>query len=240
MLWSLFSHIYDEVLRRYPPYQKLILRVMGIIEERQSFKTGPLLDAGCGTGNFAVEIGKRKIEVLAIDRSDSMLRIAENKIKQEALNTLNNVVFCKADLNEPLNIANKSFQSVLCIHSLYLLEKPQKSLHEFSRILKDGGYLIICNPCRPLSAKEIYDAGKEIFSEGMKSRNLWQAQKFIYILIGAAGINFIIQMRKNEEIFHCWTRPDIQALLEEAHFKVETISESCINRSHLMVIARKR
>lgn len=143
------------------------------------------------------------------------------------------------DLDEPLNMESNSFQSVLCIHSLYLLKKPQHLLHEFCRILKVGGYLIICNPCRSLSGKEIYDAGKQIFSEGRKNRGFWETQKLSYSLLAAGAINFLIQLRKDDNIFHCWTSSEIELILKETGFKIEKIEESCIKKSHLMVIARK-
>lgn len=51
-----------------------------------------------------------------------------------------------ADLDYPLPFASSTFDCILCSHTLEHVTSPMRTIAEFNRILKVGGYLIVVVP----------------------------------------------------------------------------------------------
>ena len=97
-----------------------------------------VLDAGCGTGNYTIELAKRGADVIGIDSSEEMLNFARQKVKEERFTA----DFQVADaLNLPF--PDESFDLILSNGLLCFLTQPEKALIEMRRVLKPGGRLII-------------------------------------------------------------------------------------------------
>jgi ubiquinone/menaquinone biosynthesis C-methylase UbiE len=103
------------------------------------------LDAGCGTGNYTLELARRGIRVTGVDSSASMLKWARqkafdygSKVKGEGLK----VEFEVADALK-LPFPDSSFDLVLSIGLLCFLNDPEKALIEMHRVLKPGGRIVI-------------------------------------------------------------------------------------------------
>jgi len=56
-----------------------------------------ILDLGCGTGNHAVLLGRRGYQVIGVDRSADMIRIARDKAKSQGLTE---IVFKQGDIRD--------------------------------------------------------------------------------------------------------------------------------------------
>lgn len=79
-----YAETYDLVYREkdYEEECRLLVRLF------QQWGEGPvrrILDLGCGTGNHAVRLAARGFEVVGVDRSAEMLRIAQDKIRESGL-----------------------------------------------------------------------------------------------------------------------------------------------------------
>lgn len=110
-----------------------------------------VLDAGCGTGNYAkalIEHGVRKITLM--DGSSHMLDVAKDKLK-DAIDKkiIDQVVEAKMP---PLPFADGSFDVVLFSLVLHHIddwskapsfEKAEKTLQEAKRVLRPGGLLVV-------------------------------------------------------------------------------------------------
>ena len=79
-IWNLYSRVYDLLPRDFRPYQRLLADIVSAVEVNTP-KGGRVLDSGCGTGNFSVELGLRGYEVAGIDMSHAMLERARLKKK---------------------------------------------------------------------------------------------------------------------------------------------------------------
>ena len=96
------------------------------------------LDAGTGTGRYARKLARQGIKVCALDQSPEMLAIARKNAQEGALK----INFQRGSI-DTLPFRSSHFELVVC--GLVLCHIPDliQILHEFSRVTKDGGYLLI-------------------------------------------------------------------------------------------------
>ncbi|ANZ39175.1 methyltransferase [Lentzea guizhouensis] len=94
-----------------------------------------ILDAGCGAGPLMAELRERGAEVSGFDPSANMLELARERLGPDA-------DLRKADLNDPLPYADRTFDDVIASLVLHYLEDWGPALEEIRRILKPGGRLL--------------------------------------------------------------------------------------------------
>jgi ubiquinone/menaquinone biosynthesis C-methylase UbiE len=138
--WGGYANCYDS-LNQLKPYQELQKKIVSqtILDERQM-----ILDAACGTGNFAFWANKIKggngSRIIGVDFSDEMLTRAKKKCDHLYQRII------KTDLNEGLLFGGDSFDQIVSTLTLYTVRNPKALLLEFYRILKPGGLLILSSP----------------------------------------------------------------------------------------------
>jgi ubiquinone/menaquinone biosynthesis C-methylase UbiE len=93
-----------------------------------------ILDAGCGTGKYALEFLKSGASVVGIDFSEAMLAVAARRCQDAE--------FHEADLQRRLPFPDESFDAVNCAQTLKHLPKLSRPMKEFARVLKPGGILV--------------------------------------------------------------------------------------------------
>ena len=96
-----------------------------------------ILDIGCGIGNAASLIAPYVTEVVGIDRETTML----NEAKQRP-DLTNNVTFIEGDATS-LPMKNSSFDVAMFCLVLHHIEDINAAVREASRVLKDGGRVLI-------------------------------------------------------------------------------------------------
>jgi len=97
-----------------------------------------LLDVGCGTGLYALELAARGVEVTGVDIASSMLAQARAKAQNAGLN----IRFLEADALR-LPFAEQSFDAVLSVVALEFVPDLAAALGEAYRVLKTGGRLVV-------------------------------------------------------------------------------------------------
>ena len=97
--------------------------------------SGHILELGCGTGHWTEFFCGQGFKVTAIDESEAMLSIAENK-------RIKNVTFLKADATD-LPFTDRSFSAIVSVAMLEFVVDPKKVMEEIDRILITGGHLVI-------------------------------------------------------------------------------------------------
>ncbi|HEX5493919.1 MAG TPA: class I SAM-dependent methyltransferase [Mycobacteriales bacterium] len=97
-----------------------------------------VLDAGCGSGYYTVELVGRGARVVAVDASAQMLQIARRRLGADAP-----VDWHTADLGEPLGfLPDSAVDVVLAPLVLHYLRDWSGPLAEFRRVLRPGGVLV--------------------------------------------------------------------------------------------------
>lgn len=234
-LWDLMAFFYDQFFIRFPPYQKLQKEIIENLNSPPN-SSECLLDAGCGTGIFSIELARRGYLVVGVDRSLEMLGRARNK---KDTKRLNNLFFLERDLNKEISLPEYSFNKILMIHSLYLMNNPKATLQKLASILPQGGEVFMCNPCRRLTFKELSGGGFSFLQETTKKNGFFSIFYFLPITLAMGFLNFVIQHRKKKQIFHRWDEKGIKNLLKSCGFKVRWLKESCLANSHLLLCAIK-
>ena len=96
---------------------------------------GKLLDIGCGTGDFLLQVQKRSYDVCGIDVSPQACKVARKK----------RLIIYHDDLKKH-HFPAKSFDIITLWHVFEHLYNPSDILKEIKRILKDDGTLIMETP----------------------------------------------------------------------------------------------
>ncbi len=97
-----------------------------------------ILDVGTGTGFLALLLAELGHEVVRIDLSNGMLEVARERARKAGMN----IEFKIGDA-ENLPFGNDSFDAVICRHLLWTLPNPQKAVKEWSRVVRNGGRVVV-------------------------------------------------------------------------------------------------
>lgn len=135
-------------------------------------QTGKVLDLGSGSGRHLQKIGsltklkassvegdeRKSGEMILVDFSEKMIKIAEKKAKKEKIKA----EFFVADLTK-LPFENNFFDSAICVSALHCISKTEhkKAVEELYRVLKPKAkaYIGVWNK----NSKRFKNSGKEKF-----------------------------------------------------------------------------
>jgi ubiquinone/menaquinone biosynthesis C-methylase UbiE len=104
-----------------------------------------VLDLGCGAGFTSLQLLQRGCIVTGIDISEKMLDVARKNCSH--FGPERNITFHLGNA-EQLYLQDASFDAVIALGLLEYTERDGRALHEMTRILKLGGYLILSVPNR--------------------------------------------------------------------------------------------
>jgi len=106
-----------------------------------------VLEFGCGTGSTAIIHAPKVKNIVAIDSSQMMVDIANQKLVETGLK---NIEFKCATLFD-LPTENKCFDAVLGLNVLHLIDDYEASVRRACDLLKSGGVFVTSTVC--LSAR---------------------------------------------------------------------------------------
>ncbi|MEQ8823166.1 MAG: class I SAM-dependent methyltransferase [Filomicrobium sp.] len=102
-----------------------------------------VLEFGCGTGSTSLVHAPFVKHIDAVDISSKMIEIAKGKA---AAGNVTNVRFSQSGIEE-LDAADGSYDAMLGLSVLHLLEDPQAAISKVHRLLKPGGVFVSSTAC---------------------------------------------------------------------------------------------
>ena len=102
-----------------------------------------VLEFGCGTGSTAIIHSPYVKHIRAIDFSSEMIEIAKDKAKAQ---DIDNVIFEQLTIEE-LEVEDYSYDAVLGLNILHLLENKEEVIAKVYKMLKPGGIFVTSTVC---------------------------------------------------------------------------------------------
>ncbi|MBN1978186.1 MAG: class I SAM-dependent methyltransferase [Anaerolineae bacterium] len=202
------------------PWRDSLQYVVGALLERRVKPDEWVLDAGCGTGNYAIALAKEEFSVIGTDFATGMLTKARQKTPEDLAGR---VTFKRADLNTPLEFDDARFDHLISISVLQAVADPFFILSEFHRVLKPGGTLLLSLP-RP-------NDGSRSFGELVRYRlchlKRRTACESLLVVVKACGDRFYDNPS--------WTAQQARYALASAGFEVLAVGEG----QQIIVVAEK-
>lgn len=115
------------------PYHRL-LNKPALLSLMPALKGLHVLDAGCGTGWFTEYFASEGASVTGLDISEAMVERTKARVPTATV--------LQADLAEPLELEQNSFDLILSSLTLQYLESWTLTFSEFNRVLKVNGNFI--------------------------------------------------------------------------------------------------
>ena len=158
-----------------------------------------VLEFGCGTGSTAIIHAPFVKHIRAIDISSAMIKIARDKAEAQ---NINNISFERVTIEE-LEVEDCTYDAVLGLSILHLLEDKEKAIAKVYKMLKPGGVFVTSTTCMGDAYswfKLIAPIGKALgFFPLVK---IFTAQNLIDSLInGGFAIDYQWQPSKDKAIF---------------------------------------
>jgi ubiquinone/menaquinone biosynthesis C-methylase UbiE len=152
LFWNHYAKSYDNLAKHFKPYENLMQEVCQHIDDFAEGKPINILDAGCGTGNYVLELCKRGHKVVGIDSSETMLALANDKVKTQMISQPPKIL--SLDMTDPLPFESGRFDAVMSIHVLYTLDDHQRFIGELRRVAHRSSIIVIVNSSTHLSLRD--------------------------------------------------------------------------------------
>ncbi len=137
-LYTELAWAYDLIINK--PIERWCGFIHGILQQQGILPGSRVLDAGCGTGEYAIRLGRRGYRVIGLDMSAEMISQGRSKCKDHA----GNVQFLIASLLEIP--APPTFDAILCrgvLNDLTSDSDRQRVFPSFAKALRQKGLLIL-------------------------------------------------------------------------------------------------
>lgn len=105
----------------------------------ESLEGKTALDAGAGTGRFALKLGRKGWRVTAIEPNSGMRALAESAAASENIP----IEFVGASLENEVPVGSAAFDLVVCALTLCHVANLRGAVSEFYRIMAPGAHLLI-------------------------------------------------------------------------------------------------
>ncbi len=102
-----------------------------------------VLEFGCGTGSTAIIHAPYVKQIQAIDISSKMIEIAQGKADAK---NVENVTFYQSSISE-FSVADRTFDAILGLSILHLLDNKEAVIAKVHKMLKPGGIFVTSTAC---------------------------------------------------------------------------------------------
>jgi SAM-dependent methyltransferase len=214
--YSEFAWAFDLLIDR--PVQKECGTIATWLVERGVVPGASILDAGCGTGRYARELGRRGYVVHGIDVSADLLAEAKRSLGSQA----QQVSFAVGDI---LTLSVSKYEAILCrgvLNDLVDEDARQSAFASFARTLRADGVLILDvrewdatasrKAREPLFRKRVdTHRGKLTFTSVTELDAL--TRRLVLRERHTLEVNGLERSSDYEFVMRCWTLAELQSLL---------------------------
>ena len=137
--WNERAAGWDQMLEERPrDREQELQRAIAALDLQSGMR---VLDAGCGTGQWAVGMARHGCAVTAVDLAPAMLERARARAREAGVN----ITFREGEIGT-LAEPDGAFDAVHCRCVLQFTPDPAAVLREFARVLTPGGRLFVAVP----------------------------------------------------------------------------------------------
>jgi len=211
-----FAWAFDLLIDR--PVQKECHTIAAWLVERGVVPGASVLDAGCGTGRYAIELGRRGYVVRGIDMSTHLIEEANRSLGTESPQ----VSFAVGDI---LTLPASHYDAILCrgvLNDLVNEEARSSAFASFGRALRKNGVLVLdvrewdATAARksrePLFRKRVdTERGKLTFTS-VTELDI-PARRLVVNEQHTLEVNGREHSSDYEFVMRCWTPAELQSLL---------------------------
>ncbi len=181
---ELFARIaarYDLIndLQSFGLHRRWNRRVVSEARPRQGERA---LDLCCGTGDIALALARRGVDVVGLDFSEKMLEIARKR-QAKVSGASAKIGFISGDAQE-VPFADCSFDIITIGYGLRNLASWEKGLREMERVAKPGARIVALEFGKPENPvwRRIYEGHLRLFSPALGRLFCGNAAAYSYIL----------------------------------------------------------
>lgn len=190
---------YYDLFYREKDYRREVDYVDALIKKYALGDARTILDLGCGTGGHAVLLAQKGYDVTGVDRSDTMLALAEEKKRQMKVSVeLWNGDICSVELDKRFDVAIAMFAVIGYQTSNESLER---ALTNTAKHLNPGGLFIFDAWFGPaVIAQKPQD--KMLIAEADAEKIIRFAHPELDILSHTVNVNFNVLHITNDKVLH--------------------------------------
>jgi ubiquinone/menaquinone biosynthesis C-methylase UbiE len=220
--WSLYGRYAWDDHSETSRVSELPESIVAILQKRRLATNEWVLDAGCGTGNYALAFAEKGFCVIGTDFAAGMLASAQAKVTNDLLQR---VSFQTADLNLPLEFPVARFDHIVSISVLQAVTNPILTLQELHRVLKPGGTLVVSLPKQHSSiSSQSLGALIRYRIRHLERRTL---SNILLVIVKSSGERWVQMPR--------WTMLEAQQMISTSGFNVIDLTEG----RQIIVVAEK-
>lgn len=185
-------------------------QIVEILAARRVTPGERVMDAGCGTGNYALALAEAGFRVIGVDYAQGMIARARAKVPDSLARS---VSFQQADLNRRLEFPDAHFDHVVNVSVLQVVADPVFTLEELGRVLKPRGTLVLLHVPRP-------DSHNLPLREAVKLRTRVLEKR----TLSKVGLSAAKVWGERAGKTRYWTVSELQDMLSTGRFHVHSVN----------------
>lgn len=140
---------------------RLDMEIPDLVSMFKELNVKTVLDIGSGTGVHSIALAQKGFDVLGMDRSSGMIRVAQEKAKALPANIRSKIKFISKDYVDLEKTLGRKFDAVIFMGSaLAHIEDPQKTLQAVNEVLNDKAAII----CQISNYHKVMEVNKRFFA----------------------------------------------------------------------------
>ena len=220
-MYTNFAYIYDKLMYDvdYSKWADYVEKIFAKYKKKPSL----VLDLGCGTGNFSIEMAKRGYDMIGVDISEDMLSCAKDKSLEASVDILYlNQDMCDFELYGTVD-------AIVCLMDSVNYVTDKRNLKKVFKLVKnylnpEGLFIFDINTAykfgKVLSNNFFYDIGEDVTyiwdNKFDKRRHLCEFELTFFIKDGDEKY-----FRHDENhIERAYTHDEIKEIIEEAQLNL--------------------